>query len=145
MLLAFYNTYTNDANNKVGVSHLLLLTGSIHGRLRLCLRPGTMGGVGVSKGTISRRIVHTAGVCVVICLVVITTSVFVVDFSRFSLMAGFATMIAALGGINPNLSLVNPAKGFKVFSPLSGLILSFSVLTNQLRLFPVLVLFLHRA
>lgn len=116
MLLVFVNTYTKDANNNVGMSEVLVLYGAIHGRLRVFLRPGTMGGVGVSNGTVPRRIIHSAGVFFVMCVLVFTSSVFLVTFSSFGLVAGFATITTAFGGVKPNLRLMKPAKGFNVFS-----------------------------
>lgn len=115
------------------------------GRLVRLLRPEDIHHVRVSNGTVRRRIIHSAGICVNICVFVFTFSVLLVTLGGFSLVAGFATITTALGGVNPNLSLINPDKGFSVFSSFSGLILVFSVLTKHLRLFPLLLLFMPGA
>lgn len=134
------NTYTNSANNNLGYTEILLLFGGLHEGVRGVLRPEEIRIMRMSNAPISRGVVGNADICLTTCFVLIILDVLLVSISGGPLMAGLSTILSYFGGVNPNLRVIKPAKGFDSCDTFSGLILVFSVLTNELRVFPVLTL-----
>lgn len=140
LTLVFIKTYTKSAKKNVGMDHLLVVIGSVHERIHGVLRPGTIAVVGIGNGGVKRSALGGMGLCLAYCVVVLVMSVLLISVSGFSFTAAFDKMLAAVDGMKPNVSGINPIVGFRPFSTLSGLMFYFSVLVKELRVFPCLLL-----
>ncbi len=140
LLLVFINNYTNSATNNLGISHIRLLCGDTHHRLRHVLRPHSIKIIGLRKQQMSSTAMRNANTCLALCLLLFTTVFFIVDMKDpFSVRAGFTSTISYFGGMNPNLKTANPTNDCTNCSSLSATILSITVLLNHLRVCPLLL------
>ncbi len=141
LLLVFDKTYTNSATNNFGVSQLIVLFGGVAGDVGRLVRPETAASVDFRNGAASDRAVGNVLVCLTICYLYFVVVFFLLLFRPFSVRAGLSTTTSYFGGVNPNLSTINPTTGFGRCSCFTGLILSTTVLLKHLRVLPVLILF----
>ena len=66
----------------------------------------------------------------------------VVSWDNYGFQESFAASLTCISNVGPGLGLVGPTCNFGFLSPLSKLVLSFTMLLGRLEIMPLLVLFL---
>ena len=65
-----------------------------------------------------------------------------VSLDEVDLATSLSASMTSISNVGPALSLAGPTRNFAIFSPLSKLALSFTMLLGRLEIMPLLVLFL---
>ena len=64
-----------------------------------------------------------------------------VSFDGFDFATNFTAALSCISNVGPGLGLIGPSGNFAIFSPLSKLVMAFTMLFGRLEIFPMLLLF----
>ena len=65
----------------------------------------------------------------------------IISIDNFDFTTNFTSVVATLSNIGPGLSMVGPVRNFSIYSPLSKMVLTLTMIIGRLEIFPILVLF----
>ena len=69
---------------------------------------------------------------------------FVISFDGFDLVTNFTATLSFISNVGPGLNVVGPTGNFAGFSNFSKFVLSLTMITGRLELFPMIALFAPR-
>ena len=69
---------------------------------------------------------------------------FVISFDGFDLVTNFTATLSCISNVGPGLNVVGPTGNFAGFSNFSKFVLSLTMITGRLELFPMIALFVPR-
>ncbi|MEE0610832.1 MAG: potassium transporter TrkG, partial [Oscillospiraceae bacterium] len=75
-------------------------------------------------------------------MIILFFSALIVSLDELDFTSAFTASLTCISNVGPGLGLVGPTCNFGFLSPLSKLVLSFTMLLGRLEIMPLLVLFL---
>lgn len=126
----------------IKVSRIVLLFKGLKRDLRRILhtrevRPITLDGQRVEEDTIS-----SVSLFFFAYMIILFFSALIVSLDELDFTSAFTASLTCISNVGPGLGLVGPTCNFGFLSPLSKLMLSFTMLLGRLEIMPLLVLFL---
>ena len=126
----------------IKVSRIVLLFKGLKRDLRRILhtrevRPITLDGQRVEEDTIS-----SVSLFFFAYMIILFFSALIVSLDELDFTSAFTASLTCISNVGPGLGLVGPTCNFGFLSPLSKLVLSFTMLLGRLEIMPLLVLFL---
>ncbi len=98
-----------------------------------------------SGTVIEEEVVEGAESFIVLFMIILFLSTFLVSFDGMDLTTNFTASLSCISNIGPGLgNVIGPAGNFADFSNFSKFVLSLTMITGRLELFPVLALFNYR-
>ena len=101
------------------------------------VRPITLDGQRVEEDTIS-----SVSLFFFAYMIILFFSALIVSLDELDFTSAFTASLTCISNVGPGLGLVGPTCNFGFLSPLSKLVLSFTMLLGRLEIMPLLVLFL---
>ena len=101
------------------------------------VRPITLDGQRVEEDTIS-----SVSLFFFAYMIILFFSTLIVSLDELDFTSAFTASLTCISNVGPGLGLVGPTCNFGFLSPLSKLVLSFTMLLGRLEIMPLLVLFL---
>ena len=141
-LLMFIGGCAGSTAGGVKVSRIVLLFKGLKRDLRRILhtrevRPITLDGQRVEEDTIS-----SVSLFFFAYMIILFFSALIVSLDELDFTSAFTASLTCISNVGPGLGLVGPTCNFGFLSPLSKLVLSFTMLLGRLEIMPLLVLFL---
>ncbi|MBQ8398956.1 MAG: TrkH family potassium uptake protein [Clostridia bacterium] len=126
-------------------ARVLLLVKGLLRNISQMLHPNKVQVIRVNKKPVSERILTgtNAYLCAYVIILVISTLIVSIDGQSFT--TTFTAVLSCFNNVGPGLDAVGPTCHFGELSVLSKLVLSFDMLAGRLEIFPMLMLFNHRA
>ena len=142
VLVMFFGGCAGSTAGGVKVSRVLLLCKSLRRDLRRIMhsrevRPITLDGQRVEEDTIS-----SVSLFFFAYMIILFFSTLIVSLDELDFTSAFTASLTCISNVGPGLGLVGPTCNFGFLSPLSKLVLSFTMLLGRLEIMPLLVLFL---
>ena len=125
----------------IKVSRILILLKTIKKELKIAAHPKSVHKVTLDGHPIEHEVMRSANVSMIAYIAIFVVSLLIISFDNFDFTTNFTAVAATINNVGPGLSLVSPVENFSIFSLLSKLVLSFSMLIGRLEVFPMLVLF----
>ena len=138
----FLGACAGSTGGGIKVSRIVLLFKGLKRDLRRILhtrevRPITLDGQRVEEDTIS-----SVSLFFFAYMIILFFSALIVSLDELDFTSAFTASLTCISNVGPGLGLVGPTCNFGFLSPLSKLVLSFTMLLGRLEIMPLLVLFL---
>ena len=142
VLVMLFGGCAGSTAGGVKVSRIVLLFKGLKRDLRRILhtrevRPITLDGQRVEEDTIS-----SVSLFFFAYMIILFFSALIVSLDELDFTSAFTASLTCISNVGPGLGLVGPTCNFGFLSPLSKLVLSFTMLLGRLDIMPLLVLFL---
>ena len=142
LIVMFVGGCAGSTAGGIKVSRIVLLFKGLKRDLRRILhtrevRPITLDGQRVEEDTIS-----SVSLFFFAYMIILFFSALIVSLDELDFTSAFTASLTCISNVGPGLGLVGPTCNFGFLSPLSKLVLSFTMLLGRLEIMPLLVLFL---
>ena len=142
LIVMFAGGCAGSTAGGIKVSRIVLLFKGLKRDLRRILhtrevRPITLDGQRVEEDTIS-----SVSLFFFAYMIILFFSALIVSLDELDFTSAFTASLTCISNVGPGLGLVGPTCNFGFLSPLSKLVLSFTMLLGRLEIMPLLVLFL---
>ena len=122
------------------VARLLLLLKGVRRNIRRMLNPRRVEVVRNNGAVVSEQILDNTNAYLAAYVVIIFLIFLVISLDGFSVATNFSAVLCTFNNIGPGLEAVGPTCNFSAFSPLSKLVLCWSMLAGRLEIFPMLLI-----
>lgn len=122
------------------VSRALILFKNIWRELKHILHPRSVIVTRLDGEALSDETCRSAANYFSLYALLIAVCTVVLSFDGFDLTTNFTATLACINNVGPGLGLVGPLGNFSIFSPLSKLTLTFSMLLGRLEIIPLVIL-----
>ncbi len=122
------------------VSRALILFKNIWRELKHILHPRSVIVTRLDGEALSDETCRTAANYFSLYALLIATCTVILSFDGFDLTTNFTATLACINNVGPGLGLVGPLGNFSIFSPLSKLTLTLSMLLGRLEIIPLVIL-----
>ena len=141
LIVMFVGGCAGSTAGGIKVSRIVLLFKGLKRDLRRILhtrevRPITLDGQRVEEDTIS-----SVSLFFFAYMIILFFSALIVSLDELDFTSSFTASLTCISNVGPGLGLVGPTCNFGFLSPLSKLVLSFTMLLGRLEIMPLLVLF----
>ena len=122
------------------VARLLLLLKGVRRNIRRMLNSRRVEVVRNNGSVVSEQILDNTNAYLAAYVVIIFLIFLVISLDGFSVATNFSAVLCTFNNIGPGLEAVGPTCNFSAYSPLSKLVLCWSMLAGRLEIFPMLLI-----
>lgn len=141
VLLMFIGACAGSTGGGIKVSRILILLKTIKKELKIAAHPKSVHKVLLDGHPIEHEVMRAVNVYIIAYIAIFVISLLVISLDNFDFTTNFTALAATINNVGPGLNMVGPVENFSIYSPLSKLVLSFTMLVGRLEVFPMLVLF----
>lgn len=141
ILLMFCGACAGSTGGGLKVSRIAILLKAAVCEIRHTVRPRSVNRVRIDGKPVPEQSIHTVLVFFVLYICLFLLFAFIISFDGFDVCTTFTAALTCISNVGPGLGLVGPTGSFAVFSPLSKLALSMTMLFGRLEIYPLIILF----
>lgn len=145
LVITFIGACAGSTGGGFKISRIIILLKEVKKELSILIHPHKIHTVQMDGKKISHETVRSVSIFFVIYVAIFLTSFTIISLDNFDVVTNFTAIAATLNNTGPGLSTVGPMGNYADFSPLSKIVLSFTMLAGRLELFPILMLFFPAA
>lgn len=123
------------------ISRIIILFKSAIKEIRFMRRPKSINVVKLDGEVVPSGVVRSASGYIVVYLVILFITTIIISLDGFSLETNISAVFATLNNVGPGFDEVGPTRNFSIYSNLSTLVLSFTMLIGRLEIMPMMILF----
>ncbi len=123
------------------ISRVIILCKSALKEIRFMRRPKSINVVRLDGEVVPSGVVRSASGYIVVYLVILLLTTLIISLDGFSLETNISATFATLNNVGPGFDQVGPLQNFSIYSNLSTLVLSFTMLIGRLEIMPMMILF----
>lgn len=123
------------------VSRVVLLLKMIRREFQRMLHPRSVGVVQMEGKRINDATLKSIGVYFALYSLIILVATLLLSWEPFDLETNLSAAVSCFNNVGPGLGMVGPASNYSAYSPLSKVVLSFSMLLGRLEVYPILLAF----
>ena len=140
--LMFIGGCAGSTGGGLKLSRVMLLIKTAAADLRKIARPRSVHRVALDGQRVSRETTAAVYNYFALYMLLLLVCTAIVSFDGYDFATNFTASLSCMSNIGPGLSLVGPAGSFGIFSDLSKVVLSFTMLCGRLEIYAMLILFL---
>ncbi len=140
-LLMMIGACAGSTGGGLKISRVIFLFKTFAQEMKHLLHPRAVTAVRLERNVVDSSIVRSTLVYFAMYIFITVISVLLISVDGFDITTNLTAEIACFNNIGPGLGSVGPMGNFSAFSPLSKMILSFSMLLGRLEIFPIIVFF----
>ena len=140
VLLMFMGACAGSTGGGIKVSRIMILFKSIIKEIKIAAHPKSTHKITMNGRIVEHETVRAVNVFMMAYLAIFAIALIVISLDNMGFTTNFTAVVATLSNIGPGLEAVGPTQNFSAYSPLSTLILTFTMLAGRLEIFPMLVL-----
>ena len=141
VILMFIGSSAGSTGGGIKVSRAVILMKDAFSDLVRVATPRRVKQVTLDGKTVDSKVVSTVHSFFVLFILLLLASTFIVSLDGYDFLTNFTASLACISNVGPGLSLVGPAGNYAIFSDVSKLALTFTMLAGRLELYPVFILF----
>ena len=141
VLLMFCGACAGSTGGGMKVSRVAMLVKTAGADIKQVIHPRSVSPVRFEGKRIETTGIRAVCTFFVLYIIILFAAVFIISFDGHDLTSNFTAALSCISNIGPGLSLVGPIGSFSIFSPLSKIALSFTMLLGRLEIYPILVIF----
>lgn len=142
LLLMFAGGMAGSTAGGLKISRIAIGFKTVKNEIRQVLQPHRQLAVQMDGKNIDGNTFQSVIKYFLVFTVVFWFLVFLIALDTNSFLTAFSAVAATINNIGPGLELVGPVSSFAEFSPISKIILTFSMLAGRLELYPILFIFI---
>ena len=124
------------------ISRVILLVKTAAADVRKMVRPRSVNRVSLDGQRVSRETASAVYTYFALYMLILFGCTLLVSLDGYDYATNFTAALSCMSNIGPGLSLIGPKGSFAIFSDLSKLILSLTMLCGRLEIYAILILFL---
>ncbi len=140
VILMFIGASAGSTAGGMKVSRLVILARAAHQEVGKMLNPRKTISVRIDGHTVDATTIRYTLVFLSLFMVTTLLSTLIVSLDGFDLVSSFTAVLSCISNVGPGLGLVGPNGNFAMFSDLSKVTLSLTMLIGRLEIFPMLIL-----
>ena len=144
LLLMFVGACAGSTGGGVKCARILLYLKSVRRNICILLHPQSVQIIRYDGQSVNEKVVSHTAMYLVLYVTLLIGGVLLISVDGFSFETNFSAMMACFNNIGPGLDAVGPLSNFSCYSAFSKIILSISMLTGRLELYPIIVLFFRK-
>lgn len=144
ILLMLTGPCAGSTGGGIKISRINLVFKSIVQKVRTMINPRKVELIKDSGQIVNDVVVKGAEIFIILYVALLFFVTFVVSFDGFDLVTNFTATLSCISNIGPGLNVVGPMGNFAGFSNFSKFVLSLTMITGRLELFPMIALFVPR-
>lgn len=144
LVLMFIGACAGSTGGGVKCSRVLIWLKSIRRNIRMLMHPQSVQTIRSDGQALNERVVSHTAMYLVLYVIILISGVILISVDGFSIETNFSAMMACFNNIGPGFDAVGPMCNFSGYSAFSKIILSISMLTGRLELYPIIVLFFRK-
>ena len=144
ILLMLTGPCAGSTGGGIKISRINLLFKSIVQKVRTMINPRKVELIKDSGQIVDDEVVEGAEIFIILYVALLFFVTFVISFDGFDLVTNFTATLSCISNVGPGLNVVGPTGNFAGFSNFSKFVLSLTMITGRLELFPMIALFVPR-
>lgn len=144
ILLMLTGPCAGSTGGGIKISRINLLFKSIVQKVRTMINPRKVELIKDSGQIVDDEVVKGAEIFIILYVALLFFVTFVISFDGFDLVTNFTATLSCISNVGPGLNVVGPTGNFAGFSNFSKFVLSLTMITGRLELFPMIALFVPR-
>ena len=144
LCLMFVGACAGSTGGGAKCSRVLLWFKSVRRNIRMMLHPQSVQTIRSDGQAVSEKVVSYTALYLVLYVMILISGILLISIDGFSIETNLSAMMSCFNNIGPGLDAVGPMCNFSGYSAFSKIILSMSMLTGRLELYPIIVLFFKR-
>lgn len=140
LLLMFIGGCAGSTAGGLKVSRIGILFKSAYAELKRVVQPNRIVSIKFDDKVVDRGVISSITNYFVIYMLLLLGLVLIVSFDSPNFSTAFSAVVATYNNIGPGLDSVGPVGNFSTFSDFTKLILSFSMISGRLEIYPMLIL-----
>lgn len=139
--LMFVGGCAGSTGGSMKVARVMILFKSVKRELVRLIRPHAVTIVKLEDKTVEEATANSAFLFFVMYILILIAGAIVASIDGNDFATSFTASLACLANVGPGLAGVGPAGNFTIFSGVTKIVLSFSMIMGRLEIFPILILF----
>lgn len=144
ILLMLTGPCAGSTGGGIKISRINLLFKSIVQKVRTMINPRKVELIKDSGQIVDDEVVKGAESFIIVYVALLFFVTFIISFDGFDLVTNFTATLSCISNVGPGLNVVGPTGNFAGFSNFSKFVLSLTMITGRLELFPMVALFAPR-
>ena len=140
VLIMLCGACAGSTGGGIKVSRLMILFKTAGAEIRQAIRPRSVNRVQIDGKRVDSDTVRAVTVFFFLYMVILLSCAFVVSLDGFDTATNFSAALTCISNVGPGLSLIGPTGNFAMFSNLSKVALSVTMLLGRLEIYPILLL-----
>ena len=139
--LMFIGGCAGSTGGGLKVSRVMLLIKTAGADVRKMVRPRSVNQVRLDGRRVSRETTGAVYTFFALFIMILLGCTLIVSFDGYDFTTNFTAALSCISNIGPGLSLIGPKGNFTIFSDLSKIAMSFTMLCGRLEIYAILLLF----
>ncbi len=144
LCLMFIGACAGSTGGGAKCSRVVIWLKSIRRNIRLVLHPQGVQSIRIDGQPANERVISHTAMYLVLYVVILICGVLLISVDGFSIETNLSAMMACFNNIGPGLDGVGPMCNYSGYSFFSKIVLSISMLTGRLELYPIIVLLFRK-
>ena len=142
VVLMFIGGCAGSTGGGIKVSRLILLFKNAAADVKKMVHPRSVNRVSLDGQRVSRETASAVYTYFSLFILILLGCTIVVSFDGYDFATNFTAALSCMSNIGPGLSLIGPKGNFTIFSDLSKVVMSLTMLCGRLEIYAILILFL---
>ncbi len=144
LCLMFVGACAGSTGGGTKCSRIVLWLKSIKRSIKSLLQPQSVHTLRADGQPVSEKVATATAMYLVVYLCIFIGGFLLISLDGFSLETNLSAVAACFNNIGPGFDAVGPMSNYSAFSDFSKIILSLTMLTGRLELYPIIVLFYYK-
>ena len=141
IILMFIGGCAGSTGGGLKVSRIMLLIKNSVVEIQKMISPRRVKKVRMDGKCVDDGVLKTVSSFFFLYLFILFICTFAISFDGYDFSTNFSASLSCISNIGPGLSAVGPLGNFSIFSTLSKIVMSFTMLLGRLEIYPVIILF----
>jgi trk system potassium uptake protein TrkH len=141
LLLMFVGGCAGSTAGGFKISRIVMLFKTIKRELKKLLHPRAVATISLDGKRVDEKTISSLGSYLAIYILFFCVVVFILGFDAFDLETNISVAASCVNNIGPGLGSAGPAASYALFSPVSKIVLSLTMLLGRLEIFPLILTF----
>ena len=141
LLLMFVGGCAGSTAGGFKISRIVMLFKTIKRELKKSLHPRAVATITLDGKRVDEKTISSLGSYLAIYILFFCVVVFILGFDAFDLETNISAAASCVNNIGPGLGAAGPASSYALFSPVSKVVLSLTMLLGRLEIFPLILTF----
>ncbi|MPN56195.1 Trk system potassium uptake protein TrkG [bioreactor metagenome] len=127
----------------IKVARVLILLKVLRREVKRIIHPRVVDTIYMGGRIVEEQVLSSATLYFFIYTMVVIISTIIVSLDEFSFTVSFSAAMTCAGNVGPGIDVIGPSGNFSSGSPISKVVLCFTMLFGRLELMPMLVLLMY--
>lgn len=141
VILMFCGACAGSTGGGVKVGRVLLMGRATHCEMRRMIRPRTVNRVMINGKIVDDDTIRGSLIFFFMYILLLLACALIISLDGFDMTTNFTAALTCISNVGPGFGLVGPMGNFAMYSPLSKVVLTVTMLIGRLEIFPILILF----